>query len=244
MFQQSFFIHNCLKDLHLHSSDLYIKTIDSKIEEKSLLKHPFYKKWTEGALSIEALRDYTCQYYHHVAAFPTYLSALHSNVSNVKTRRHILQNLIDEEAGRPNHPELWQLFAMGIGVNGQDPSTVEKWDETENLISSFRRLCGSNGTAEGLAALYAYESQVPEVAEQKVAGLRKHYGIDKDEYLAYFKIHIDMDKEHAAVERRLLKDYINDDNVQSVYNSVDVILDALWEMLSGVCRRHDIPLDF
>jgi len=51
----------------------YLDKIDSDIAVKHLLKHPFYLAWTRGELSKEALTDYARQYYHHVAAFPTYL---------------------------------------------------------------------------------------------------------------------------------------------------------------------------
>ena len=84
----------------------HVETIDAQVARQSLLLHPFYQCWTRGELPAEALRDYAAQYYHHVAAFPTYLSALHSHTSDQTVRRHILTNLIDEEAGSPNHPEL------------------------------------------------------------------------------------------------------------------------------------------
>ena len=41
----------------------------------SMLKHPFYVAWSEGKLSREVLQEYAKQYYAHVRAFPTYVSA-------------------------------------------------------------------------------------------------------------------------------------------------------------------------
>src|SRR5438874_8807905 len=94
----------------------YLDNIDDDIAAKHLLKHPFYLAWTRGELSRAALADYAGQYYHHVAAFPTYLSAVHSSCDDQATRQQLLDNLTDEEAGSPNHPELWLQFASGIGV--------------------------------------------------------------------------------------------------------------------------------
>src|SRR5437764_663694 len=88
----------------------YLDTIDNDIAAKHLLKHPFYLAWTRGELSREALADYARQYYHHVAAFPTYLSAVHAHCEDQSARKQLLNNLIDEEAGSPNHPELWRAF--------------------------------------------------------------------------------------------------------------------------------------
>ena len=58
------------------SKDL-IARIEETIQERSLLKHPFYQAWTKGTLPIDSLKDYAAQYYHFELAYPTYLSGLH-----------------------------------------------------------------------------------------------------------------------------------------------------------------------
>lgn len=218
----------------------YLDNIDSDIAEKHLLKHPFYLAWARGELSKEALTDYSRQYYHHVAAFPTYLSAVHANCDDQPTRKQLLNNLIDEEAGSPNHPELWKKFAEGLGVDDAALARTEKQPETRNLINTFRAVCSGGSTAEGLGALYAYESQIPAICESKIDGLKKHYGFTKPEHYEYFTVHIEADREHSAAERKMLSRYIDNQNFELVKASVNGVLDALWEMLSGVCRRHAI----
>jgi len=218
----------------------YLDNIDNDIASKHLLKHPFYLAWTRGELSKEALTDYARQYYHHVAAFPTYLSAVHANCEDQATRKQLLNNLIDEEDGSPNHLELWKKFADGLGVEDAELARTEKQPETKKLIDTFRSVCGQGSTAEGLGALYAYESQIPSICESKIDGLKKHYGFAKAEHYEYFTVHIEADREHSAAERDLLSRYLDDRNFDSVKVSVSRVLDALWEMLSGVCRRHAI----
>jgi pyrroloquinoline-quinone synthase len=218
----------------------HLDKIDNDIAEKHLLKHPFYLAWVRGELSKEALADYAKQYYQHVAAFPTYLSAVHSHCDDQATRKQLLANLCDEEAGSPNHPELWLKFAEGIGVSSVDARSAEKRPETKRLIDTFRSICGEGSTAEGLAALYAYESQIPAICESKIDGLKKHYDITDPAHYEYFSVHIEADREHAAAERAMLSDKIDNQNSDSVKASVRRVLDALWEMLSGVCRRHAI----
>ena len=214
--------------------------IDNDIEAKHLLKHPFYLAWTRGELSREALADYARQYYQHVAAFPTYLSAVHAKCDDQSIRKELLNNLIDEEAGSPNHPELWLNFAESLGISVRDAQTAEKWTETKNLIDTFRSVCGNGSTAEGLAALYAYESQIPAICESKIDGLKKHYGFGDPKHYEYFSVHIEADREHSAAEQELLGRHVGHQNFESVRASVNRVLDALWEMLSGVCRRHAI----
>ena len=104
----------------------HLDSIDQQVAEKHLLKHPFYLAWTRGELSKEALAEYARQYYHHVAAFPTYLSAVHAHCDDQAARKQLLANLIDEEAGSPNHPELWLKFTEGLGVSKVDVRNTEK----------------------------------------------------------------------------------------------------------------------
>jgi len=218
----------------------YLDEIDNDIAAKHLLKHPFYLAWTRGELSREALADYAGQYYHHVAAFPTYLSAAHAKCEDQNARKQLLANLIDEEAGSPSHPELWLKFAEGLSVSDVEARNTTKEPETKNLIDTFRLVCGDGSTAEALAALYAYESQIPAVCQSKIEGLKNHYGFSNPEHYQYFTVHIEADREHSATERKLLSGYVNKQNLESVKASVNRVLDALWEMLSGVCRRHAI----
>src|ERR1700738_4071001 len=96
----------------------YLQTIDNDIAEKHLLKHPFYLAGTRGELSKDALADYAKQYYHHVAAFPTYLSAVHARCDDQVTRKQVLHNLIDEEAGGPNLHGFGEKFPVRIACYG------------------------------------------------------------------------------------------------------------------------------
>src|SRR6202048_3118366 len=131
----------------------HLDKIDNDIAEKHLLKHPFYLAWTRGELSKDALADYAKQYYHHVAAFPTYLSAVHARCDDQVTRKQVLHNRIDEEAGSPNHPDLWKKFAAGLGVTETETAKTQQEPETTHLINTFRSIGGQGSTAEGLAAL-------------------------------------------------------------------------------------------
>ncbi|MEI6531665.1 MAG: CADD family putative folate metabolism protein [Chlamydiota bacterium] len=220
--------------------NLFINEIDAQIQTKHLLKHPFYQAWSRGELSLECLQDYAQNYSHHVQAFPTYLSALHSHTENTDTRRILLQNLVEEEAGRPNHPDLWQNFAKALGVSTLSLANHKPSSSIETLIQTFRTICLEHTTAEGIAALYAYESQIPEICVSKIAGLKEHYQIQNREGLEYFSIHIAADTKHAAEERALLESYVTADNQALVRSSVDRILDALGGFLSSLCQKYAI----
>ncbi|MEG8230345.1 iron-containing redox enzyme family protein [Candidatus Rickettsia tasmanensis] len=63
-----------------------------------------------GKLTQSTLQIYEKEYYHHVTAFPRYISAIHSKCSDIQARQILLGNLIEEEQGEENHPELWKSF--------------------------------------------------------------------------------------------------------------------------------------
>ncbi len=214
--------------------------IESKIAAKHLLQHPFYQAWSRGELTLDALRDYATQYYQHVAAFPTYLSAVHAQTEDQTVRKHLLANLMDEEAGSPNHPELWMRFAESVGATRNKVESAEAWTSTRILIDGFRSACRNHGTAAGVAALYAYESQIPAVSEKKIEGLRDFYGFQTEEGYRYFTVHIEADREHSATERALLEQLIVPGDEAACNHAVDTVLDGLYGLLSEVCQRHNI----
>ena len=213
----------------------WTKEIDALVERKHLLKHPFYAAWTNGTLSMEALRGYAGQYYRHVLSFPTYLSAVHSETPDLETRQYLLENLIDEERGNENHPELWLRFAEGIGCAREDVRMAAPQPETAACDRAFRAVA-SQGPAAGLAALYAYESMVPAVAASKIDGLKRHYGIDDDETLRFFTVHLEVDERHAEVARDLLERTVPADDRKIALQAASAALDALWGLLDGVTR--------
>ena len=215
--------------------------LEARIARRHVLKHPFYQAWNAGELTREALQDYAAQYYHHVAAFPTYLSSVHSRTEDMVARRILLENLMDEEAGEPNHPELWMNFAEGLGVSRETVLDVEIQPETREAIRSFRTACSNGHFTAGVAALYAYESQIPEVAETKMTGLKAHYGLSDEKTLKYFAVHKDADEIHRAQEKSLLEEHIVTESQKSdALAAADSALNAVWNILSGVCDRHGV----
>ena len=177
--------------------------IDS-IMEYSMLKHPFYQAWSEGKLSKSVLAEYAKQYYAHVSAFPTYVSAVHSRCEDLETRQMLLENLIEEERGNENHPELWLRFAESLGVAREDVKNAELLDSTKASVASLKALTHRPDYREGLAALLAYESQIPEVAKTKREGLKSFYGIAEERAVSFFRVHEDIDVLHQQVEMQIL----------------------------------------
>ena len=217
----------------------FIDKIDNMIEEKHLLKHSFYKAWNAGELPTETIREYSAQYFQHVSSFPRYLSSIHSNCEDIKIRQILLENLIDEEKGGENHPELWMRFAEGMGNSRQKVNTTEPMKETTDLVNTFNRLSKSEKYHIGLAALYCYESMQPEISETKKDGLKKFYGIKNENTLKFFTVHMHADKWHREVVRDLIKELSDTKTKQNeILHSVEVALESLNNFLTGMEKAY------
>jgi pyrroloquinoline-quinone synthase len=209
-----------------------LNKIDAAIAEKSLLKHPFYQDWQAGKLSRESLQLYAAQYYRHVEAFPKHLRVLAARTEG-PLRAIVQENLAEEENPAGSHPKLWRDFAAAVGVNEDDIAYCPSLPGTQAVVQTFREICGDHPVAEAVAALYAYESQVPEIATTKMDGLKKFYGVNSAEDLAYFAVHEEADKTHRAAWRNWLEEHANG-NDEEILATTNEALDALWGALDAV----------
>jgi len=209
-----------------------LEKIDAAIAEKNLLKHPFYQAWQAGNLSRESLQLYAAQYYRHVEAFPMHLRVLATRADET-LKAVVIENLADEEDPANPHPQLWRDFAAALGVTEEDITSSPSLPGTQNVVHTFRDICANRSIPEAVAALYAYEAQVPEIATTKIAGLKRFYGINDAKGTAYFAVHEQADNAHRAAWRSWLIEnaYENEDQILA---STDEALSALWGALDAV----------
>ncbi|MCM1002543.1 CADD family putative folate metabolism protein [Wolbachia pipientis] len=215
---------------------MFVQLLNRELDNLHLLKHQFYQSWNEGKLSLEALRVYAKEYYHHVAAFPRYISSIHSLCPNLKIRQVLLGNLIEEEQGDENHPELWQRFAEGLGVSRSDLREDAQIKETQELVDGYFDIVRL-GFASGLGALYAYERQTPEVSKSKIDGLKRHYSIDDERSLQFFTVHMDADEWHSEECANLIAD-LNEEEQGKVMQGAKKGAKLLWGFLDGMMNAY------
>jgi pyrroloquinoline-quinone synthase len=219
-----------------------LRALDDLICERSILQHPFYRAWQRGELTPDQIRTYSRVYYPHVAAFPRYLkNAIHCANDSV-IRSPLEQNLDDELSNPAPHPELWLDFATATGQERQAVKRAEPVPKTADTMATFDRLT-SGDIASGLTALYAYESQQPEVAAEKLRGLRDCYGIHGLQALSYFTVHATADVEHRAAERSGIRRCLDSGTSPvTIMNAAEEALGAYWNLLDGVCEEAGLQL--
>ena len=217
---------------------MFSKELNKKLDQYHLLNHPFYKSWNEGKLTREIIKDYAEQYYQHVKAFPRYISATHSLCEDIEKRKILLENLNDEENRDADHPKLWKNFAIAMGADANKIEEVKAEKYTSDLIDNFFKY-GRSSYAEGLASLYTYERQVPEVADTKIKGLKQHYGVTSKEGLEFFETHKKADVYHR-VECEKLLDGLSKEEQEKAEKAALSTAKYLWNFLSGVAAKHNL----
>jgi len=215
----------------------FVATLVSQLSHRHLLKHPFYEAWSAGKLTLESLGTYAEQYYHHVVAFPSYVSATHSGCESVEGR----QLLVDEDRGPQNHPELWLRFSEGVGATRGDVKGAALEPETQALINTFLDLSRAS-YAEGLGALFAYENQIPAVAATKIKGLKEFYGVDGEHALKFFSVQPGADVYHSETCAQLLEQLPPDEKAKA-QAAAQTAAQALWAFLDGMCRVSGVECD-
>ena len=219
---------------------MFSKELNNKLDKFHLLKHPFYQiYWNEGKLTREIIKDYAEQYYQHVKAFPRYISATHSICEDIEKRRILLENLQDEENKDGDHPKLWKNFAKALGAD-ESIENVKLDVFTKKMIENFFRQARKS-YAEGLASLYTYERQIPEIAETKIQGLKKFYGVTSKEGLEFFEAHKSADVIHRAECEKLLDDLSKSEQKKAEKASL-MTAEHLWNFLSGMTDKHRLKL--
>ena len=130
---------------------------------------------------------------------------------------------------------MWLRFAEGIGVSRDDVRSARRTEATERLLQTYRDLTGRAPLSAGVAAVYAYERQVPEVSTSKIEGLQRHYAIDDARTLEFFKVHGVLDVEHSGAERDMIEQLADGDESETL-EATGAALDAWWSFLTAVDR--------
>ncbi len=222
----------------------FLSLLEERIHKYNLLCHPFYKAWSAGELTRDDLRAYAEDYYPHIEAFPGYLAQLGVRLEEGELRRAVLANMTDEKGGEDSfgepersHAELWLDFVDGMG--GSRVPKRRPVGEVRKLISWFHRIASEGAPEEALAAFYAYESQVPRVAQEKNRVLRELYRAD-EKTRGYFTLHATADVHHANVWRRQLEKRVeaNPKAAEKALAAAETAAKALWTVLDGFEARR------
>jgi pyrroloquinoline quinone (PQQ) biosynthesis protein C len=164
--------------------------VRARLRDRMLLDHPFYRRWSEGGVTVAELRGYAAQYRHFEASLPAHLQAVADAAPDAALRQQALRNR-DDETAAPSHADLFERFAGALDAPADAPSPA-----MAHLLHTYHS-AAHRSAAAGFAALLAYELQAPDVAASKAGGLRRHRILDGAP-LEFWDLHARVDADHAA----------------------------------------------
>jgi len=204
-----------------------IKRINEMIEERSLLKHPFYEMWSDGKLTIESLAGYSKEYFQLVKAVPSFMTPIIREAPKA-----IVSELIANQQEEADHIQPWIKFATELGTSEEELKEYNGLEKTKKAVSELSNLM--NTYEGGSCAMYAFEKEIPKISQTKLDGLSKFYGISNDDATEYFKLHTEADIRHAATWKNILEVASTNTNdlIQIADKSIsaqNLLLDSCYE---------------
>lgn len=173
------------------------KRIDDIIEERSLLKHPFYQMWSDGKLSTDSLAGYSKEYFQMVKAVPSFVEAIASFAPE-----SLVTEIKENQAEETKHTSPWINFANSLGVNDAEIVNYTGLEKTNQAVSELSQLI--TNLENGAVAMYAFEKDIPKISQTKLEGMEKFYNITTSKATEYFRLHMEADIRHAATWRNII----------------------------------------
>ena len=204
-----------------------IKQIDEMIEERSLLKHPFYQMWSDGKLTQESLAGYSKEYFQLVKAVPSFMTPIIEEAPDT-----VVGELIENQQEESDHIKPWIAFAGDLGIPEDELTSYTGLVKTRKAVSDLNELM--NTFEGGACAMYAFEKEIPKISQTKLDGLAEFYGMTSHEATEYFKLHTEADIRHAASWRNILeKSSIDSNNLLEIadksISAQNLLLDSCYE---------------
>ena len=204
-----------------------VKIIDKMIEERSLLKHPFYQLWSDGELELDSLAGYSKEYFQLVKAVPSFMTSIINQAPET-----VLRELVENQQEELSHIKPWIKFAGALGTPDNLLENYHGLEKTRKAVSILASLM--NSYEEGVCAMYAFEKEIPKISQIKLDGLAEFYGISSAEATEYFKLHTEADIRHAAVWRKILANTsLNPDSLIPIadisISAQNLLLDSCYE---------------
>jgi len=204
-----------------------VQKIDEMIEERSLLKHPFYQMWSDGKLTKESLAGYSKEYFQLVKAVPAFMTPIIEKAPDT-----VVSELVENQQEESDHIKPWIAFAGELGISEDELVSYSGTAKTQKAVSDLNELMVTFDG--GASAMYAFEKEIPKISQTKLDGMAEFYGMTNDEATGYFKLHTEADIRHAASWRSILEkssiDY--DKLVEIADNSIsaqNLLLDSCYE---------------
>jgi pyrroloquinoline-quinone synthase len=135
-----------------------------------------------------------------------------------------------------DHVAPWVRFASAIGIAPEELASYGG-DQKANAAVEMMKKLSLAPFEEAVAAMYAYEAELPKISRTKLDGLKKFYQLDSKDAMEYFQIHEEADVRHAQVWREILQ-AIPENRQEAVFNAAVESLVAQNLLLDSVQEKY------
>jgi pyrroloquinoline quinone (PQQ) biosynthesis protein C len=211
--------------------------IDHRRDWWAAERHPFYVRWSAGALTAEDLQAYAAEH-HHVAATLADVTHRAAALADGLLRQELRRDLVE----RDHELEMWCEFAVAAGW----PRSAGWWFGADPLPETELSAARWTGDAERplashLVTLYALETAVADVARPLLDALLGCYGFSCSASVAYFERRLRGDAGTAGLIEAGLTGLLPVADPFVLLRHAEVSYRAYWELLDGVLRVVTSP---
>ena len=187
-------------------TDGLMAEVDSVISDSGILDNEYFSRLQAGQMSLESFRQSQQQFYFAVEYFSRPMSALLARIPRGEDRLSILENVVEEHGNfrlDQFHEATFRQFLQSIGVDGGRPEV----EMMEPAVHSFNAMLMAACTSEDLSAAVACLGIVEYAFADISALIGKavvKLGWVSEQELVHYKLHEEIDKQHAADFFRLI----------------------------------------
>lgn len=165
-----------------------LQQIDEFRSENTPSDVPLLRAMGSGELSRDDLRAFAAQYFHLVDSLPRFVSTVHSvTTKHPAIRRSLLELLVALELKPPSIADLWLQTCAALGLFSDSVREGEPSTPTAVCLADFEYLCQA-GSAQGLAALYAWITRLPKSCRLMQAALEANYDLAGSPGIRFFEV--------------------------------------------------------
>ncbi len=198
-----------------------IAQLERAVHHKDLAGHQFYKKWVDGKISKNVLKEYAIAYLPITECIPVNMERLRGKgLDDLQLTKHAQDEL--------EHVRLFKDFCFELGLTKKDLANDATRAIASKVTESLQRAVQKSPSA-GVAAMYVYEVQLPKVMALKRKGLIQHYGFTDGPATEFFRVHAENEHEHIGFALQILE-AMPPDPVALL--QAREVLSAQWNMLN------------
>lgn len=181
--------------------------VDETLTASGLLANGYFSLLRSGAMTLEDFRRSQTQFYFAVDFFSRPMAALLMRVPLPDQRLGILENVVEEHGDFQStafHEATFRQFLESIGAEGSRPQGNVMGPAVHAFNSTLLSACLSSDLRTGIACLGVIEYAFADISSLIGEAVIQHGWVQSDD-LVHYKLHAEIDKQHAADFFRLLE---------------------------------------